>query len=207
MNYVIEGDFDFFAAINDAEKEDDASRCLISGDPITRNAITLPCGHVFNYIPLYKEVRASKRQYNNYDSDPVGRFQMKCPYCRQITNNVLPYIPSEGLESRLQGVTGPETMCMKHGSCTWTFKRGKSAGTACGKNAFDSEHGHLCDGHWKRAVKAKKILAEKNNVVWTTEMEECFKANKVSALKLHLQLKGLKTSGLKKDLVIRLMTN
>jgi len=202
MNYVIEGNLDFFAALKTENHKQTNDTCLISGEVLVRNAITLPCDHTFNYLPLHQEVHSQKKIYNSYDTNPVGAFQIKCPYCRRKTNRLLPYIPAEGITERIKGVTGPEAHCMSHKSCSWVFKRGKKSGQCCEKNAFESDHGTLCESHWKRTVKTSSNVFD-----WTEEMQTCFEKYKVLELKNLLREKKLTVGGAKKDLVIRLITN
>lgn len=201
MNYVVEGNLDFFAELENESPKQTNNTCLISGETLCRNTITLPCNHAFNYLPLYQEVHAQKKG-NNYDTNPVGTFQIKCPYCRRKTDRVLPYIPIEGITERIKGVTGPESHCMSHKSCSWVFKRGKKVGQSCGKNAFETDYGELCELHWKHT---SKTFSEPQD--WTEEMQTCFKKYKVPELKILLREKKLKVGGVKKDLVIRLIIN
>ena len=68
--------------------------CLISKEKLHPNHITLICNHKFNYIPIYKEVIYQKNKTNTlYEITKLSSNQIKCPYCRTITNNLLPYIP------------------------------------------------------------------------------------------------------------------
>ena len=65
--------------------------CLISGLPLDNNHIVLDCNHKFNYVPLYNEYRYQKTNKNVYDSNRPLSYQIKCPYCRNFTNKILPY--------------------------------------------------------------------------------------------------------------------
>lgn len=68
--YELECDIDFFkelkkmsAATKESEQQpapDTTPRCLITDDKLTKDHITLECGHKFNYIPLFKEVLFQK---------------------------------------------------------------------------------------------------------------------------------------------------
>ena len=69
--YELECDIDFFkelkqmsaAATTENEQQpasDTTQRCLITDDKLTKDHITLECGHKFNYIPLFKEVLFQK---------------------------------------------------------------------------------------------------------------------------------------------------
>ena len=70
--------------------KEDTSLCLISHDPLEYNYITLNCGHSFNYESIYNEM--IYQQTNKIlDNRNIKINQIKCPYCRTITNNNLPY--------------------------------------------------------------------------------------------------------------------
>jgi len=68
--YELECDIDFFkelkkmsTATKESEQQpapDTTPRCLITDDKLTKDHITLECGHKFNYIPLFKEVLFQK---------------------------------------------------------------------------------------------------------------------------------------------------
>ena len=71
--YELECDIDFFkelkkmsaaaaAATNECDQPtaETTPRCLITDDKLTKDHITLECGHKFNYVPLFKEVLFQK---------------------------------------------------------------------------------------------------------------------------------------------------
>ena len=203
-NYIIEGGVDFFAELTkETEQNDDT--CLLTGHALTHNYITLPCGHKFNYRPLYLEVKIQKRVYNANETHRLYHNQIRCPYCRRTSEQLLPYVPIIEGVSRLKAVNHPPSMCMPHKKCEWVFKSGKHKGNKCNSDGFDSEHGSLCERHWKcMCVKAKNNT---DDIPFTPEMEKMMKENTVASLKTMLKLKGLKLSGRKIDLVKRLHSN
>ena len=68
--------------------------CLITKEKLHPNHITLSCKHKFNYLPLYNEIVGQKnKQSNIYEVTKLSSNQIKCPYCRIITNKLLPHIP------------------------------------------------------------------------------------------------------------------
>jgi hypothetical protein len=78
---------------NHTDKNADTNICLITKEPLEPNHITLSCNHKFNYVPLYNEVVNQKNKQNNiYEIAKLSSNQIKCPYCRAITNKLLPYI-------------------------------------------------------------------------------------------------------------------
>jgi hypothetical protein len=68
IQYDVEGDIDFFkelqnistSSTSDAAHADAVNRCLLTDEELRPDAVTLKCGHSFNYIPLYKEVLFQK---------------------------------------------------------------------------------------------------------------------------------------------------
>lgn len=190
MKYKVEGNVDFF---NELTKEDDTitNSCLITGEPLTYNSITLVCNHSFNYESLYKELYNNKL---NRDSK-LSVYQIACPYCRQVTNNILPYVPGF---KKIVEVNHPKTYCMQHHTCMWKFKNGKRKGNMCCKPAFQSDKGFFCESHWKILV---------NNDAWTSEMESLYKSKNIVEMRELAQLKGCKISGTKRQLVMRIVQN
>lgn len=83
------------SSVGIADNADNADNfCLITKEKLEPNHITLICNHKFNYIPLYNEVVNQKNKQNNmYEITKLSSNQIKCPYCRVITNKLLPYIP------------------------------------------------------------------------------------------------------------------
>jgi len=194
MNYVIEDNLDFYKLLNEEIEGDEAkdtdkekreeNKCLISHTPLTHNFITLPCMHKFNYLPLYTELCLHSKK------------KMCCPYCRLQCNKLIPFIPLSNVKKVL-GVNYPLSKCMPAPICTIVLKKGKSKGTPCGNPGVTTDHGTFCIKH------PYNPLAEEN--IWTVEMDEVSKEKGVVELKALLKAKGLKTSGLKKDLVKRYM--
>ena len=225
MNYVIEGEIDFFAELakddtntsspnhdNDDKgsclDKAEVGECLLSGEPLMRNNITLHCNHKFNYCPLFHEVVRQKTIYNPNETSRLMLNEIKCPYCRQITPRILPYIPSEHGISKIKGVNDPKVLCLEHKQCGWRFKTGKNKGSLCGETAFDTDHGTYCSKHWGKILLAASKDEDNSEkpTLWTTEMEETFRANTVVSLKDKLNAQSLKLSGSKKDLVLRLFS-
>lgn len=70
IQYNVEGDIDFFKELKNiatsaatsasAAAATEQKRCLITDEVLRPDAVTLNCGHSFNYIPLYKEVLFQK---------------------------------------------------------------------------------------------------------------------------------------------------
>jgi hypothetical protein len=106
-NYIIEGDIDFYAELyssldnkdntNQCE-EPDIYVCLITDEPLEANSVTLTCNHKFNYVPLYKDLVNHKKKFNTMESSgALNPGEIRCPYCRQKQQFVLPYYEELGL--------------------------------------------------------------------------------------------------------------
>ena len=159
IKYEIEDDLDFFAALKSIQPpctdDEHENTCLITNDPLNAFHVTLVCGHKFNYEPLYQEVLRQKGRlgmHNYYER--IGMHQIKCPYCRTFTNQLLPYIGSHPTIKRLNGVNSPASMCMPGVACSYNAHNDN----ACGANAFYEHNSNpYCLRHAKSASKIKSI--------------------------------------------------
>ena len=199
MKYIIEDNINFFDELNNVEC-DSNNTCLIENKPLIDNFITLQCGHKFNYLPIYNEIIKQKTKYNPNETTKLKINQIKCPYCRQITNNILPYIPCIQETTMMLGGNTPSKYCLKHKQCSWIYKSGKNKGTCCSSSGFTSSYGNFCHKHW--GFKNKKE-SENHPIDWTDEMNTLYINKTVKELKILLKDKGLTVSGNKKDLVMR----
>jgi len=99
-NYNTEG-IDFFAelykSLDEAENNNDKNVCLITDNILTDNHVVLECGHKFNYIPLFNDIRAHKTKLNCLEANYVKINEIRCPYCRARQKTLLPYYPELGL--------------------------------------------------------------------------------------------------------------
>ena len=99
--YTIEGNINFFDELyksldvnEDPNKnESDNNLCLISKLPLTEKFVKLVCGHKFNYVPLYNDIVNHKLKFNNMEGTQshLKQNQIRCPYCRTVQNELLPY--------------------------------------------------------------------------------------------------------------------
>ena len=111
--YTIEGNIDFFAELyksldieeNNQKTEEDNNLCLISNETLTDKYVTMECGHKFNYLPLYLDVKNHKQKFNGMEGSSTRLYQdeIRCPYCRKKQSGVLPYYEELGLE-KLHGI-------------------------------------------------------------------------------------------------------
>jgi|AntAceMinimDraft_11_1070367.scaffolds.fasta_scaffold05651_5 hypothetical protein len=151
MNYILNNNIDFYAELNkDSDDESsDENTCLLTDLPLDKNSIKLPCSHEFNFYPLYKEVFQQKTlttsSYLNLDK--LDFHQIKCPYCRQKHDFLLPHIRINKDMRYCPGVNSPQQFCMKFHTCDYVFKSGKNKGNMCYSNAYYDVNGCYCLTH------------------------------------------------------------
>jgi hypothetical protein len=113
MKYTIEGGIDFFDELyksldvedNEYKTEEDNNVCLITNMPLIDKFVEMSCGHKFNYIPLYLDIKNHKQKFNNMEGKEgcLKENEIRCPYCRKKQNYVLPYYKELGL-NKINGV-------------------------------------------------------------------------------------------------------
>jgi len=208
VKYIIEDGIDFWDEINneniineDNNNINEDNVCLISKEILTDNYITLPCSHKFNYVTLIKEItnfKCNKKMY--YSNIKLNKFQIICPYCRDITNNLLPFIPTL-INEKIKFVNYPFKYAMPLYKCNYT----KNKHTCTSHNAYKNNNFIFCQKH--------HTLIENNNLKLiinsklTPEMINYSKNNNVKDIKNILKLNNLKCSGIKNELIIRIFDN
>ena len=160
IQYDVEGDIDFFKELKNISTSTAATaataatetvkRCLLTDDELRPDAVTLKCGHSFNYIPLYKDVLFQKCStlpknisskitalytktvnqnvqaltYNssiNLETTKLHYDEIKCPYCRNVTPKLLPYYPYPEV-NQVKYVNSPSSLCLKGVACEYYNK-------------------------------------------------------------------------------------
>lgn len=151
MNIILEGNINFYEQLNNLDSDDeDENVCLLTNLPLDDNKITLPCNHSFNFFPLYKEVVNQKTgSFVGLEINRLSFNQIKCPYCRQKYDQLLPHIRLSNEMNYINGVNSPERLCMDFKDCAYIFKAGKNKGNNCPKTAFHSSKGCYCNTHQK----------------------------------------------------------
>jgi hypothetical protein len=156
MNYVLEGKENFndrlLTALCNTETNDTKQKCLISNNNLENNAITLNCKHTFNYSPLIKEITKQKSVANRLEIQRLKKFQIKCPYCRQIHNHILPY---RALDKQIFGVNWPPKYALQPHRCQAILKSGKRKGVS--KN-FVTNTSHVLSLQYQRMNIAQPSL-------------------------------------------------
>jgi len=136
------------------EEADDDNICLISGEKLEDNFISLECNHKFNYKSIYNEVHKQKTQPWHSEVNKVKKFQLKCPYCRNIQTGILPYRENY---SKIKYVNWPPSLMMLPDECSYVFASGKRKGQVCSKKC----NGKYCLSHTRIMEKREKKKLEK----------------------------------------------
>ena len=135
------------------EDSSDDDECLISGEKLKDNFITLNCSHTFNYCSIFEEIKHQKK-INHLEITKLKNKEIKCPYCRRIQQGILPW--EEGYE-KIKYVNWPMSLCNKPNECCHILKNGKRKGQNCGKKCYYS----MCKRHLdlnKKAAQEKKCI-------------------------------------------------
>ena len=140
--------------------------------------IKLECGHEFNYLPLYNEVINQKRNLNSLETTILKINQIKCPYCRHVCNNLLPYYEADNIY-KVYGVNRPDNYIMPIFHCEWKFKTGKKKNKSCNNIAGKYKEGCYCSKHIDNIKncnknQCKKILKNRNQCKKTAKQNEDF---------------------------------
>lgn len=110
VKYTIEGNLNFNDMLNDMlnkeeNEETNEEVCLITGEPLIKEtAVTMICGHKFNHLPLFNDLKNNiKTRYGNSDNNKI-----RCPYCRRPQNTLIPYNPDIVGVEKIAGINTVE---------------------------------------------------------------------------------------------------
>ncbi len=106
------------------------NKCLISGEVLDNTKVTLMCNHSFNYTHIFNEIFMQKYKPSIKEIQKLKRHQLKCPYCRNIQDYILP--PLNGFDNILY-INHPLSMVMMKNTCSYKFKTGKRKNLECKK--------------------------------------------------------------------------
>lgn len=182
---------DFYDYINSKDNLQNTTNdvCRITDCELQDNYIELACGHKFNYLPLYKEIKYQKtnKYALTYDYTKLSINQIKCPYCRVITNNILPYFKYYNIDT-IRGVTYPHKYSIKLYSCQHIIK---STNSMCNNSACKTPFGLFCNKHYHcNVIKNNQDKSIQNITV--IELKNLLRKNKC------------KVSGKKSELIERI---
>jgi hypothetical protein len=107
----MEGNINFYTELyNSLDEENEKSDkednlCLITNTPLKEHAVKLECGHHFNYVPLFHDIKTHKYKFNSLEgtSSRLAMNELRCPYCRKKQRTLLPYLAELGLP-KINGV-------------------------------------------------------------------------------------------------------
>lgn len=176
------------------ESNESNEKCLISNELLSVNYITLECNHKFNYTELYNEVVEQKTK-KILDNSKLKLNEIKCPYCRNITRNILPYFKYYNTEL-IKGVNYPQDFSIKLNECQYIEKNLN----LCRKNACVTNFGIVCNNHLKYNIKEEEILLNISDDVLNR-----YKKKTIQDLKKELREHNIKLCGRKIDLIHRLL--
>tara|TARA_B100001287_G_scaffold198143_1_gene167690 strand:+ start:106 stop:783 length:678 start_codon:yes stop_codon:yes gene_type:complete len=164
-NYVLENDIDFYEELKkvlNCDDNEDVEKCLISGDDLDDTHITLCCGHKFNYLPLYEEIKGQKTKTRcRLDTTTMclAVSDLRCPYCRALQHKLLPYKKLDGVDV-ITGVNFPEKYAMMTDNCKYEYLTGSKKGTICNVAC----NGTYCKKHQKVLDKRQQLQAFKKEL-------------------------------------------
>lgn len=127
---------------NEIINDEETKECLISGEVLDENHITLKCNHSFNYKYIFNEVKSNKKKVTRYNSTNVKKWSIQCPYCRNIQSGILPY---RDTYEKTKYVNWPIDKSFIKYECMYIFKRGKNKDKKCGKISCNK----YCKSHYK----------------------------------------------------------
>ena len=161
-NYKVEGDLNFYLELTKSLNEEDDNLdniCLITNKPLEENCIKLVCGHSFNYLPIYKDASNHKNKFNSMEisSSILKTEQIRCPYCRNIQNKLLPYLEMDGVE-KIHGVNYFDVNYGKYNS----YFEGKCC-YSCSNPNFNSQEEENEDNPSFLDCKQSKVIKLKEN--------------------------------------------
>ena len=113
---------------------------LISNNNLEVDCITLLCGHKFNYEPLFNEIKQQKNTFNNLEITKLRFNQLKCPYCRNVQNKILPYKFKYNNIPKIKGINFPVEYSMDQRTCEYKFCSGKRKNEMCNKRKYFFKH-------------------------------------------------------------------
>ena len=199
VKYIIPDNINFYEELyKSLDTNDDNNSnevCQITGMPLIDKYVTLECGHKFNYDAIYTEIHKQKfifktytlasltgKEYTKFYNSGKNYF-IRCPYCRCIQFEILPYYPDSSYEKKyginsleitkedLQLVTLPKHI--PHMYYGYEFTKKMENDKCCKANIcfesgatkscnvmytclFPETNNYFCMGHIKGAIKTYK---------------------------------------------------
>ena len=169
-------------------------KCLISNEDLESNYIKLDCGHKYNYLDLYNEIVYQKTK-KILDNNRLKINEMKCPYCRNITNKLLPFYKYYNV-NYIRGVNGPINFTMNLNKCEYIVKNKQTkTKECCNDSACNTKYGMFCNKHFKYTKKEEDLLNDYNvkkykylNNMNATQLKEESKKHKLKVCAVNREL-------------------
>ena len=181
--------------LNESDTLNNENICLISYKKLEDNYITLDCGHKYNYLAIYNEIEYQKTK-KILDNRYLKLNEIKCPYCRNISNKLLPYYKYYNVKN-IKGVTFPDNFSIKNYDCSFVDKK---TGKKCNGNGCITKLGVFCNKHIKYNIEEETKLFNIDKTKYNN-----YKKNTIKELREKLKENNLKMSGNKEDLITRLI--
>jgi hypothetical protein len=105
-----------------------------------------------------------KSSTSHLNTDKLAFNQIKCPYCRQKFDFLLPHIRLNKDMLFCPGVNTPEGLSMDFHKCEYIFKNGKHANDYCSKTAYYGLAGCYCPTH-QISMEKKASSKKQTNIV------------------------------------------
>ena len=151
----------------DKISENEENICLLTKEPLQPVHIILACGHKFNYVPIYREVIAQKTtglsSGGYYNSHSLKRNEIKCPYCRNIQDKLLPYLEFDGVKKMLS-VNHPANLSMISQPCMYSStsnlhsKKSKNFAQCKGNAVTCHNETYVCKKHYNTCLTTPPLL-------------------------------------------------
>lgn len=197
---------------NDIDKNNENDICLISQDRLQHNYIVLDCGHKFNYESIYNEM-VYQQTKKILDNKSIKLNQIKCPYCRYITNNNLPYFKYYNLKKITslnnynrfsilnQDISNNEFNRNNINRCNYINKSKQCNNIGC----IENNDINIC-----RCNKHNQYTKDDYNIINNLNNNEDYKLLKtytIKQLKSILKTNNISCIGNKNNLVIKIILN
>ena len=120
----------------ESESDDDTTRglCMITHSPLSSDYVTLECGHKFNYDAIFNDIYNHKKHFHELESSRLKSSQIRCPYCRNIQNSLLPCPSGKKMVCGVNVVVDipqEQVINMRTPSMFWLNYRNFSRGYCC----------------------------------------------------------------------------
>ena len=103
--------------------------CLISGSSLEDEYVELACKHQFNYSSIFHEIFKQKKNPSSLETQKLTKYQIKCPYCRNIQYGLLPYCKK--FNKKEIYINWPPKHSYSQYKCQAIIKTGKRKGQKC----------------------------------------------------------------------------